>query len=66
MLSWGDIAGTICAIIGIVCMALGGLSAFAGGMSDAPAEGNAGIRFGCTLFVVGAVCVVVGGWRLAV
>ena len=66
MVTWGDIAATICAMLGIVAMAIGGVTAFAGGMSDAPNDGAATVRFGCGLFAVGLVCVVIGGWRLAI
>ena len=66
MLTLGDIAAIICATLGIVAMAIGGVAAFTGGTSRAPNDGAATVRFGCGLFTVGLLCVVVGGWRLAI
>jgi hypothetical protein len=62
----GDISAIICAILGILAMAIGGVTAFAGGMSRVPNDGIATVRFGCGLFAVGLLCVVIGGWRLTV
>jgi len=64
MLTWGDLAGAICAVIGIVVLALGGFSTFAGAV--AATESDKAIRIGCAAMIIGLIMVTVGAWRLMV
>lgn len=45
-------------IVGLLTAAFGALMLFAGGMSDAPSEGDAAGRQGCIVFLLGAALLV--------
>lgn len=51
----GGLLLTVGIMVGFFACAIGLLMAFAGGMSDAPAEGDATSKQGCIVFVCGLV-----------
>lgn len=55
------LGGLLCAIgiiAGILAILFGALEFMAGGMSDAPSEGNAAAKQGCIVAAVGLVAVI--------
>lgn len=60
----GGILLSLAVLVGLAMAAIGGLMAFAGGMSDAPAEGAAASKQGCFVFCLGCALVVGGIWGL--
>jgi hypothetical protein len=56
--------GTIAMGIGLVAFAYGALSVFAGGMSDAPAVGDAAARSGCITLASGVALLGFGVWMV--
>jgi hypothetical protein len=51
----GGLLLAVGALIGLAIAAFGVLEIFAGGMSDAPAEGDAAGKNGCVLLICGAL-----------
>lgn len=54
-ITFGDLISVGGVLIGLVLTAIGALAYVAGAMSDAPSEGDNYGRFGCSLFVTGAL-----------
>lgn len=61
----GGLLATVAIFAGIVLCAIGALAVFAGGMSDAPSEGDSTSKTGCTLGVVGIVLIVIATLALS-
>lgn len=59
MVTWHALGAIALIIIGIVVAVFGALEALAGGMSDAPAAGDAMGRSGCITLLVGLAMVAV-------
>lgn len=58
----GGALGFVAILVGIGAIALGLLAFFAGGMSDAPAEGDEAGKWGCIVMAGGAVLFGLGLW----
>lgn len=61
----GDVFTVLGLVLGIVIAAIGVLAYFAGSMSDAPSEGDSYGRFGCSMFLAGALIAAYCVWTLA-
>jgi hypothetical protein len=56
----GGILGTLGIIVGFLVACFGLLMLFAGGMSDAPVEGEAAGRKGCAVALIGLFIIIAG------
>ena len=66
MITWFALLKALGVVAGLIAFAIGALMAFAGGMSDAPEEGDRVGRQGCTTAIVGLIvllaAIFVGSW----
>jgi hypothetical protein len=60
----GDLFATGGVILGLALSAVGALVVFAGGMSDAPSEGDSAARHGCGLGIIGALILAASIWQI--
>jgi hypothetical protein len=63
-ITWGSLFGVGFTVAGIVLGGVGALAIFAGGMSDAPAEGESTASMGCLFGAGGVVLAAIGVWML--
>jgi hypothetical protein len=61
-ITWGSLFGVGFILAGVLAVGVGGLSLFAGGMSDAPAAGESASRTGCIIAVAGIALIALGIW----
>jgi hypothetical protein len=60
----GDLFAVGGVILGLALCAAGVLAVFAGGMSDAPSEGDSAARHGCGLGIIGALVLAASIWQI--